>query len=186
MSQPIRPMTFDPIQTSALIVDAGSSFSSGRSLRESFTARVLFQDQSTQYTDDRAEPIAFVCAAGLLISPIRLTTCASLGSSCRSAAATSSAIRTTSKVSDKAATGRSASAIRSAKSLSSMSRPCVEEFGNAFSRDRRRKPLTFNIIHRVVALDRVKASVRKRHKSADGDQSFDDQFVAIKRIGELA
>src|SRR6516165_2116695 len=38
-----------------------------------------------------------------------------------------------------------------------MSRPCVEEFGNAFSRDRRRKPLTFNIIHRLVALDRVKA-----------------------------
>src|SRR5215469_3092880 len=67
-----------------------------------------------------------------------------------------------------------------------MSRPCVKEFGNAFSRDRRRKPLTFNIIHRVVALDRIKASVRKRNKSADGDQGFDDQFVAIKRVAEFA
>src|SRR5262249_61650195 len=67
-----------------------------------------------------------------------------------------------------------------------MSRPCVKEFGNAFSRDRRRKSLTFNIIHRVVALDRIKASVRKRDKSANGDQGFDDQFVAIERVAEFA
>src|SRR5215470_4530502 len=66
-----------------------------------------------------------------------------------------------------------------------MSRPCLEEFGNALPRDGRRKPLTFDIIYRLIALGRVKASVRKRHKSADGDEDFDDQFVAIKRVAEL-
>src|SRR5262245_26056773 len=67
-----------------------------------------------------------------------------------------------------------------------MPRPCVEKFGYALPRDGRRKPLTFDVVHRLVALDRVKPSVRKRYKCAHGDKSFDDQFVAIKWVATLA
>jgi hypothetical protein len=42
------------------------------------------------------------------------------------------------------------------------------------------------VIHRFLAFDRVKATVRKRHESANGDQSFDNLFVAIERIAEFA
>jgi len=62
---------------------------------------------------------------------------------------------------------------------------CVEEFGNALSRDGRRKMSSIDVIHRLVALDRIKASVRKRYESGDRDEGFNNLFIAIEWITEL-
>jgi hypothetical protein len=63
---------------------------------------------------------------------------------------------------------------------------CVEEIADALSRDGRRKALPIDVTHGFMALDRLKAPVRKRHKSARCDQGFHDLFVAIERIAKLA
>src|ERR1043165_6954926 len=67
-------------------------------------------------------------------------------------------------------------------SVIEISRTCVEVFGDALPRDRRREALPIDVIHRFLALDRVKPPVRKRHESTDSDQGFDYLFVAIKWI----
>src|SRR3974390_2056282 len=67
-----------------------------------------------------------------------------------------------------------------------MPRASIEEFGDASARDGRGKPLIFDVIYRLVTLARIDPSVRKRYERAHGAEGSDDQFVAIKRIAQLA
>jgi hypothetical protein len=42
------------------------------------------------------------------------------------------------------------------------------------------------VIYRLVTLDRIKASVRKRYESGNGDQGLDHLFIAIEWVAEFA
>src|ERR1700751_1686555 len=58
---------------------------------------------------------------------------------------------------------------------------CVEKVSNAPSC----QLLPIDVTYRLVTLDRVEPSVRKRDETAHGYQILDDLFVAIKRIAQF-